>query len=140
MKKEGAGGSEGGRPSGTEGIPQETKDVSPIGQGEQSKANFSLKKVTDNLIAANKLQKVVEARLREKHNRKRLSKKQKEVAESITSIIVSNEPPEYWTSKAQDYIDDPSDKNESRVNEVSDLAVEHQVNDYLASILYASRK
>ena len=105
-----------------------------------SKANFSLKKVTDNLIAANKLQKVVEARLREKHNRKRLSKKQKEVAESITSIIVSNEPPEYWTSKAQDYIDDPSDKNESRVNEVSELAVEHQVNDYLASILYASKK
>ena len=140
MKKEGAGGDETGRPSGTEGIPQETKDVSPIGQGEQSKANFSLKKVTDNLLAANKLQKVVEARLREKHNRKRLSKKQKEVAESITSIIVSNEPPEYWTSKAQDYIDDPSDKNESRVNEISDLAVEHQVNDYLASILYASKK
>ena len=69
-----------------------------------------------------------------------MSKKQKEVAESITSIIVSNEPPEYWTSKAQDYIDDPSDKNESRVNEVSELAVEHQVNDYLASILYASKK
>ena len=64
MKKEGVGGGETGRPSGTEGIPQETKDVSPIGQGEQSKANFSLKKVTDNLIAANKLQKVVEARLR----------------------------------------------------------------------------
>ena len=69
-----------------------------------------------------------------------MSKKQKEVAESITSIIVSNESPELWNSKAQDYIDDPSDKNESRVDEISDLAVQHQINDYLASILYASRK
>jgi len=131
-----------GRPSGSTGIPQSTKNVSPIGQGKQSKANedkFSLSKVKENLVLAQKLEEEVSSALRKKHNIKKLSYNQKEVAEQISKIIVANETPENWVSKIEDYIKQPVDQNQETVASINSIAYDHQVDSYLASILYHSK-
>jgi hypothetical protein len=131
-----------GRPSGSTGTPQSTKNVSPIGQGKQSKANedkFSLSKVKENLVLAQKLEEEVSSALRKKHNIKKLSYNQKEVAEQISKIIVANETPENWVSKIEDYIKQPVDQNQEAVASVNSIAYDHQVDSYLASILYHSK-
>ena len=130
-----------GRPAGS-GTPQSTKNVSPIGQGKQSKANedkFSLSKVKENLVLAQKLEEEVSSALRKKHNLKKLSYNQKEVAEQISKIIVANETPENWVSKIEDYIKQPVDQNQEVVASVNSIAYDHQVDSYLASILYHSK-
>ena len=84
---------EAGRPGGEKAPTPEQK---PAGQGEQSKASFSLAKVTENLTQASKLFKTVEASLRKKHKIKRLNKSQKQVAQDIACIIIANEDPKNW--------------------------------------------
>lgn len=135
---------ENGRPEGT-GTPQETKEVSPIGRGEQSSAKeedlekYSLKKVTDNMIHANSLNRLVEAGLRKFHKLKRLNKRQKEVAQNIVEVIVANEDPLDWKKVVSKYIKNPTDHNDERVEKIKDIAHKHQLDYYLASILFASK-
>ena len=124
-----------GRPEGTSGIPQETKNVSPIGASTQ----FSLSKVRDNLILAQNLVPEVENQLRKFHKKRKLSQQQKEVASEIASIIIANEDPSCWKDNVSKYITNPIDSNEGRVKEIREIAYEHQVDDYLASILYNSK-
>ena len=127
---------EAGRPAGT---PQNSKNKNPAGQGQQSKANYSLERVTENLSLAGKLFKTVEASLRKKHKIKRLSKAQKQVAEDVACIIIANEEPKDWDSKVGEYVEKPVDRNHDRIAEIRGIALEHQLDDYLASILLASK-
>lgn len=124
-----------GRPEGTTGIPQETKNVSPIGASVQ----FSLSKVKDNLILAQSLVPKVEQGLRKAHSKRKLSQQQKEVASEIASVIIANESPDEWENNIEKYISNPVDSNEERIKAIRDIAFEHQVDDYLASILYNSK-
>lgn len=132
---------EAGRPSGSTGIPQATKNVNPIGQGKQSKATFfDIEKIKNNFVLASKLQDKVEASLREKHALRKLSRQQKEVANEITKIIIANENPEIWETVAKEYIENPKDKNEDIINNIHEIAAEHNVDSYVASILFHSKK
>jgi hypothetical protein len=124
-----------GRPSGSN-TPKETDTKTPI--GTKAALNFSLTKIQDNLNLSDKLNLEVEASLRQIHNRKRLSKQQKEVATEITNIVIANEDPENWLAKAGRYAAEPTDRNHERVKKIQDVALEHQVDDFLAGILYAS--
>lgn len=139
----GAKTGEPGRPSGTTGIPQSTKNVKPIGEGNQSKASlqekFSLVKIKENLIAFQKLEEEVAASLRKKHQLKKLSNEQKNIASQISELIASNETPEKWVSEISNYINSPFDKNQEVVKSINDIAFEHQLDHYLASILYHSK-
>ena len=96
-------------------------------------------RVTENLSLAGKLFKTVEASLRKKHKIKRLNKTQKQVAEDVACIIIANEEPNDWGSKADDYVKKPVDRNHDRIAEIREIAHKHQVDDYLASILLASK-
>ena len=130
-----------GRPAGT-GTPQTTKNVKPIGEGKQSKADedqFSLSKVKDNLISAQKLEEEVALFLRKKHNLKKLSYEQKNISEQIAKLIIANEEPKIWSEKISDYVKNPFDKNEEVIAKVHQIAFDHQVDGYLASILYHSK-
>ena len=80
----------------------------------------------------------MEASLRKIHKRKRLSKQQKEVAREITNIVIANEDSSNWLAKAGRYAAEPTDRDHERVKKVQDVAYEHQVDDFLAGILYAS--
>jgi len=136
----GAKTQEAGRPSGTTGIPQQTKDVKPIGKGKQSKAeSFSLSKIKSNLISAQKLEEEICSSLRKKHNLKKMSNEQKDIADQISKIIISNETPENWIESVAKYIEKPHDTNKNMVSNVLDISDEHQVDAYLASILYHSK-
>ena len=69
-----------------------------------------------------------------------MTNKQKEVAQQITELIMANESPEDWKGSIEGYLNDPTDKNKDRVNKVNEIALNHQVDNYLASILCASIK
>jgi hypothetical protein len=126
-----------GRPAGSTGIKQTTKNVKPV--GTSSKANYSVTKLKDIVEATNKLGVEVENILKKKHKLKKLNDKQKEVALDITKIIVANEEKNNWISKISEYIDSPVDKNEKTVEEIHGIACEHQVDSYMASLLYHSK-
>lgn len=135
------GTNQAGRPSGSEGIPQQSKNIKPIGEGKQSKAEFfDLDKIKSNFILASRLQDKVESCLREKHSLRKLSKQQKEVAFEISKIIISNEKPEFWETLANEYVKNPKDKNIEKIYEIENIAVNHSIDSYLASILYHSKK
>ena len=127
-----------GRPEGT-GVPKETDTKNPIGLKANKQTRFSLTKIQDNLNLADKLNSEVEASLRQLHNRKRLNKTQKEIAQQISNIVIHNEDPENWLAKAGRYAAEPIDRNEDRVKEIQSIAYEHQVDDFLAGILYCSK-
>ena len=124
-----------GRPSGSN-TPKETDTKTPI--GTKAKVHFSLSTIQENLSLSDKLNLEVESSLRQLHNRKRLSKQQKQVAKEIANIVIANEDPENWLAKAGRYAAEPTDRNHERVKKVQDVALEHQVDDFLAGILYAS--
>ena len=57
----------------------------------------------------------------------------------ISEIIITNEAPGDWETKVDKYIDNPVDQNSNRVKEIGDIAYKHQLDNYLASILCASK-
>jgi hypothetical protein len=124
-----------GRPAGSK-KPKEEDKKTPI--GTKAALNFSLSRIQEHLNLSDKLNLEVEASLRQIHKRKRLSKQQKEVAREITNIVIANEDPPNWLAKAGRYAAEPTDRNHERVKKVQDVAYEHQVDDFLAGILYAS--
>ena len=124
-----------GRPPGSK-KPKEEEKKTPV--GTKAALNFSLSKIQEHLNLSDKLNLEVEASLRQIHKRKRLSKQQKEVAREITNIVIANEEPPNWLAKAGRYAAEPTDRNHERVKQVQDVAYEHQVDDFLAGILYAS--
>ena len=91
------------------------------------------------MIHANSLNRLVEAGLRKFHKLKRLNKRQKEVAQSIVEVIVANEDPLDWKKVVSKYIKNPTDHNDERVEKIKDIAHKHQLDYYLASILFASK-
>ena len=139
----GAQASGAGRPSGSTGIPQSTKNVKPIGQGQQSKASieekYSVLKIKEYLSKAQKLEEEVGTKLREMHNIKKMSNQQKEIAEQISHIIIANENPENWNDKISDYISNPVDTNDEAVKEIQEIAYNHQLDSYISSILRHSK-
>jgi hypothetical protein len=130
------GGAQAGRPMGSTGTPQSTKNVKPIGS---SKA-FSVLKIRENILAVQDLEEEVKGSLRKKFEIKKLSNAQKDMAEKITELIIANENSDQWKVKIQDYIEKPFDQNLNQVNEIQSIASEHQVDSYLASLLYHSKK
>jgi hypothetical protein len=131
----GSAAGQAGRPSGSTGIPQSTKNVKPIG----AKASFSVLKIKDNILASQNLEEEVKSAVRKKFNVKKLSNQQKESAENISEIIIANEVPENWTTKIEEYIEKPFDQNQEQINNIQEIAVEHQVSNYIASLLYHSK-
>jgi hypothetical protein len=128
-----------GRPEGTSGIPQENRKISPMGSGESS-ADYSLDKIKDNMILAQKLEGSVATELRKMHKVKRLNSTQKDIAIKISETIIANEEPKTWQKNIKKYCKKPIDHNCERVELVREIALKHQIDFYLASILASSLK
>jgi hypothetical protein len=121
--------SEVGRPSGTTSIPKEAAAT----------VSYSYTKIKDNILKYQQLQGSVESFLKKKHNKKKLNENQKNVAEEITKIIIANESIDSWNQNIEKYCNNPIDQNLERVNEVNDIAVRHNVDPFMASILLNSK-
>lgn len=133
-----------GRPEGSTGISQTTKRVAPIGAKgsveEKPSMEFSLIKLKNNMLLSQVVEKEVASCLRTKHGIKRLSNQQLSVVSEILNVIIANEEPENWKDAVQEYCDKPVDKNIDRVKQVISVGAEHQVDNYIAGLLYSSRK
>tara|TARA_R100000008_G_scaffold69093_1_gene46410 strand:+ start:7967 stop:9853 length:1887 start_codon:yes stop_codon:yes gene_type:complete len=127
-----------GRPEGSK-APQTTKKVSPVGENTSGSQKFSVEKIKENLSLAEKLESQVQDQLKLKYENKRVTNKIRNLSEEVCKIIMANEPSEKWLEKSQAYVDNPLDTNSEKVKEVQNIACEHQIDDYLASLLYESK-
>jgi hypothetical protein len=126
-----------GRPSGTK-RKQSTKKVSPIGKASL----YSLSKIKDNLITANILLTDTKSKLLEKFKIKELSPEQSDFAESLTEAIMMNESIANWNKDSvEKYLKNPDQFNdEERYKSIQNLAYEHQVDNFLASVIFEGNK
>jgi hypothetical protein len=127
---------ENGRPAGTEKIPQTTKKVGQIGTGEK----FDIEKIAKNIIIAGKLDNVIKKKLKSKFKLKELTPEQEALVPELKSLVIANHEPTEWLDKAEVYCDRPLDTNPERVSRVQDIALNHQVETWMAGILLASIK
>jgi hypothetical protein len=119
-----------GRPPGS-GAPKENK--------VEAKQKYSFEDVRANIVKSQNLEKKVEKELRKIHKRTRLTKDQKEIAQTIGHIIIANETPEDWEKSVKKYCKTPIDQNEKQVRAVEKIACEHQLDTFMASVLYHSK-
>jgi hypothetical protein len=128
-----------GRPTGT-GTPQTTKAPrTPPGiQATEAKPKINADLVARNLVKFDNLVVGVETALKEKYNRKRLTKEQKEIIETIAETIATNETPKEWINKISDYINKPVQVsvNMERINQI---ASEYGLDYKTAILLYHSK-
>ena len=123
-----------GRPPGTK-RKQSTKKVSPIGASE----SYSLVKVKDNLLKAQELEMAIERALKRHFKLGSLAEEQQKLVPELALIIMANEDPKEWNSKIAQYIKNPIDTNAAAVEEIHEIAYQHQLDSYLATILRASK-
>lgn len=128
-----------GRPQGAK-APQGTKKITPMGAKGSDVMEFSVLKLRDNMISSQDTEKAVVAYLKKKHKVKKLTEQQEAIATEITTIIVANEEPQDWANSVKIYCENPIDQKQERVNQVLKVAAEHQVDNHVAALLFASRK
>jgi hypothetical protein len=133
-----------GHPGGKNAPAGGTKKVGPIGTKASiteavAAPKYSLAKVKDNMLIAQQLESQVSKNLKQIHKVSRMTKLQKEVASDIVGIVMANEAPGKWLETCRAYCESPMDKNASRVSEVTQVAAEHQLDNYMAALLVASK-
>ena len=86
------------------------------------------------------IEKDIISQLKKKHKIKKLTDSQLSIGSEILNIIMANEEVDNWKNSVENYCNNPIDKNQERVNKVLSIAAEHQVDTYMAALLYASKK
>ena len=127
-----------GRPDGSKS-PQTTKKVSPIGENTTGSQKFSVEKIKESLALAEKLEAEIQEKLKLKYENKRVTNKIRNLSSELCKIVMANESSDKWLEKVSEYINNPADTNEEAIKEIQSIALEHQVDEYLASLLYASK-
>jgi hypothetical protein len=125
-----------GKPTGPAGKNSKTRKSSPMRASEE----YSLSSVKNNIILAAELKDEIELLFLKKHKIKELSPEQDTIVQDIRSIVIANENPEDWLGKAAEYLENPINWNYDKINEIDNIAVNHSLDPFLSSILYASKK
>jgi nitrogenase molybdenum-iron protein alpha/beta subunit len=127
-----------GRPAGT-GVPQTTKTPGKIGvKASEGKSKINADLVAKNLVKFDNLMNSIEDNLKEKYNKKRLSKEQKEIIQTIAETIATNESPKDWNNKINDYMSSPVKLNVN-MDEINNIAEEYGLDYKTAILLYHSK-
>jgi len=128
-----------GRPAGT-GAPQTTKTprTAPTVQASEEKPKINADLVAKNLVKFDNLVEAVETNLKEKFNRKRLTKEQKEIIQTIAETIATNETPKDWNNKINDYINQPVQLSVN-MQKINEIAAEYGLDYKTAILLYHSQ-
>jgi hypothetical protein len=128
-----------GRPAGT-GTPQTTKAprTAPAVQASEVKPKINADLVAKNLVKFDNLVEAVETTLKEKYDRKRLTKEQKEIIQTIAETIATNESPKDWMNKINDYINKPVQINVN-MEKINEIAAEYGLDYKTAILLYHSK-
>lgn len=111
----------------------------PIGT---TKANvYSREAIAGVFDLTKELYSNVQNLLKQKYNKKRLTKDQKKLAESVSEAIIIGSESNSWSNTAENVLKDPSTLDKLGVMKaVQDLAAEHDLNTYAAALLYHSNK
>jgi hypothetical protein len=128
-----------GRPAGT-GTPQTTKAPrsAPTVNAVEAKPKINADLVAKNLVKFDNLVNDIESTLKEKYDRKRLSKEQKEIIQTIAETIATNEKPGNWVNKINDYINKPVKIN-ANMEDINKIAEEYGLDYKTAILLYHSK-
>jgi len=128
-----------GRPAGT-GTPQTTKapKTVPTVQASEEKPKINADLVAKNLVKFDNLIEAIETTLKEKYDRKRLTKEQKEIIQTIAETIATNENPKNWVNKINDYINKPVQLN-ANMEQINKIAEEYGLDYKTAILLYHSK-
>lgn len=129
-----------GRPTGT-GTPQTTKaprSTPTAVKASESKPKINADLVAKNLVKFDNLVVGVETALKEKYNRKRLTKEQKEIIETIAETIATNETPKEWINKIDNYINKPVQVS-ANMEIINEIAAEYGLDYKTAILLYHSQ-
>jgi hypothetical protein len=128
-----------GRPAGT-GTPQTTKAPrsTPTVQASEIKPKINADLVAKNLVKFDNLVETIETTLKEKYDRKRLTKEQKEIIQTIAETIATNEFPKDWVNKINDYINKPVQLN-ANMEKINEIAAEYGLDYKTAILLYHSK-
>lgn len=122
-----------------------TKNKTPNEKGRPSGttkasvyARDAIAKVMDE---SKKLNAVVESGLKKKYNKKSLSAEQKKLAIGITEAIIIGSEQKDWSINAAQVLNDPTKLDKLGIlKSVENVAQEHQLDTYAASLLYHSTK
>lgn len=128
-----------GRPAGT-GTPQTTKSprTAPSVQASEVKPKINADLVAKNLVKFDNLIEAIETNLKEKYNRKRLTKEQKDIIQTVAETIATNEEPKNWVNKIEEYINKPVQSNVN-MEEINKIAEEYGLDYKTAILLYHSK-
>ena len=128
-----------GRPAGT-GTPQTIKAPrnTPTVQASEEKPKINADLVAKNLVKFDNVVEAVETALKEKYNRKRLTKEQKEIINTIAETIATNENPKDWNNKINDYINKPVQLSVN-MEQINEIAAEYGLDYKTAILLYHSK-
>jgi hypothetical protein len=133
------GGEGAGRPPGTGGTPKAQTKVTPVGKGSPAgpKKKISATRVAENLAKFDLLAASVETTLKDKFNKKKLSKEQKKIVAEVAETIGINESPDKWLESIAEYINNPVQLTEN-FTEVQEIAEKHGVDIKTALLLMHS--
>lgn len=128
-----------GRPAGT-GTPQTTKAPrsAPTVNASEAKPKINADLVAKNLVKFDNLIDSIEMTLKEKYERKRLTKEQKEIIQTIAETIATNETPKNWINKIDEYINKPVQVN-ANMEDINKIAEEYGLDYKTAILLYHSK-
>jgi hypothetical protein len=132
-----------GRPEGTDGTPQSTKNVSPIGTSN-AKDLFSLKGLELILKDFSGFVQKTEASLRKQNKVKKLNKKQKDFAYTLAENIFKTTIKPNWEEKLERTIKNPKEEllniETNVVEGIDDISDKYEIDDLQAALLYHSKK
>ncbi len=124
-----------GRPEGTTS-PQTTKNIKPIGTKSHY---FGALKIGENTVKMNQLKEKVVAAWTKKAKITELDEAQEDVVKAFARAIFVNENESSWDQAIKDYLKNPKDINAEVAAEIDEIALQHDVDFYRASILYKSQ-
>ena len=120
-----------GRPIGTSEIPQESK----------SKEFYSRENLEKIIYKTEDLKRKAQSEMKKSLSKKRLNKNEKNLLDELCASIVIAENQDCWESTLSDCILDRSRIADlDSINEVRDIADEHNLDLYSAALLFHSRK
>lgn len=128
---------EAGRPSGSPGTPKSSSPITPMGGALES---FSTKDVGRAFSAYSTLENSVEKSYKKTNKIRKVTQADTYIIEQLAKTIAMNETPDKWEESVSAYLDDPTDKNQEKIDKVIEVGAKHGLDFFLASMLVSSKE
>jgi hypothetical protein len=126
-----------GRPGGTPGTPKSSSPVGPIGGHLET---FSTKDIGRIFSQYSSLESSVEKEYKKTNKIRKASQADTFIIEQLAKTIAMNETPEKWEDSISAYLEDPTDKNQEKIDKVMEVGAKHGLDFFLASMLVSSKE